>query len=267
MAARATTLLTLTLVLMVGVMAWCVGAGMVWVRYNAQPRPQPRPYDTFPYGVLRVGIDPSNPPFAFYTNNEMVGLDVELGRALARHIGIEVRFVPLGFDGLYDALFTDSIDVLMSVNVDASRFDKVSYGAPYFDNGWVLVSTPMLALENWRDLPTHTLALEFGSEADGMSRAWSRRIAAFTVLPYERPDDALDAVRYDVADAALVENLTLAQYNRSHTDFEHVVSLQTHVPLAFAVRSDHTAMAQRLNEILRQMQQSGELQAILARWL
>jgi ABC-type amino acid transport substrate-binding protein len=267
MATRAFTFLAIIAFASVGIMAWCVGAGMVLVRYSAQPRPVVRPYETFPYGVLRLGIDPSNPPFAFYTDGEMVGLDLELGRAIARHIGIEVQFVPLGFDGLYDALFTDGIDMLTSINVDSSRFDKVTYIEPYFDNGWALVSKPDTPLGSWRDLANLSVALEFGSEGDGLTRSWLRRTSPFTVLPYELPDYALDALRYEVADAALVEHLTLAQYQRQHPDFQPSVTLQTHVPLALAVRSDHSTMARQLSDIMRKMQQTGELQAILARWL
>lgn len=267
MAARAATIVSLITLIAIGALAWCITGGMLLVRYNADLRPQQRPYEIFPYGVLRVGIDPSNPPYAFYADNEMIGLDLELSRAIAAHIGIKVQFVPLGFDGLYDSLFTDGIDMLTSMNVDSGRFDKVTYVEPYFDNGWVLVTASETTLQSWRDLSSLQLALEFGSEGDGLARGWSRRIAPFEVLPYELPDYALDAVRYGQADVALVENITLSQYMREHPDFGHHASFQTNVPLALAIRSDHLPMAQKIREVIQLMQQTGELQAILARWL
>ena len=42
-------------------------------------------------GVLRVGLDPSWPPFEYVdgASGEVVGLDVDLARAIGRELGIE----------------------------------------------------------------------------------------------------------------------------------------------------------------------------------
>ena len=58
----------------------------------------------------------------------MKGLDIELGEAIAAEIGLPVRFVNIGFYGLYDALRTGEVDLLIAaLLVDPARTEDVRY--------------------------------------------------------------------------------------------------------------------------------------------
>ena len=43
-------------------------------------------------GTLRIGIDPTFPPFALAQNDTLEGIDIDLGRALAADLGLEPQF-------------------------------------------------------------------------------------------------------------------------------------------------------------------------------
>src|SRR5210317_512895 len=57
-------------------------------------------------GVLRVGLDPTYPPFEVSDGDGAVGLDIDLANALASELGLNSEFIYFGYDGLYDALAT-----------------------------------------------------------------------------------------------------------------------------------------------------------------
>ena len=65
---------------------------------------------------MRIGVDASYPPFAVATADDLFGLDIDLGSALGERLGIPVRFVNMGFDGLYDSLRADQVDVVISAH-------------------------------------------------------------------------------------------------------------------------------------------------------
>ncbi len=52
-------------------------------------------------GVLKVGIDPTFPPFEELNGEDLAGIDVDLANALGADLGIDVEFVYFGYDGLY----------------------------------------------------------------------------------------------------------------------------------------------------------------------
>lgn len=237
-------------------------AGGWWLAKESQSAPL-RPQVRFPDGLLRIGIDPSYHPFALDNNGHFDGFDVELAQALATELGLQVQLVAVGFDGQYDALFTGRVDVLTSVGVDSTRSDKVIYTQPYTDTGWVLVSRPSDRLSQWQELGNRQLAVEFGSEGDAMARGWLRRLQPFTLLPYELPEYALDALRTGDANAALVAALTFSLYPAS--GFAHV--FVTHEPIALAVRAGDNAAADLLNDALQTLESDGILTTLRHRWL
>jgi ABC-type amino acid transport substrate-binding protein len=95
-----------------------------------------------PSGLLRVGVDPSYPPFASIDSaGQLQGLEIALAQALADELAVHVHYVVLGYDGLYDALATDRADVLVSALVVNPAFSAaVRYTTPYYDAGLRLVS-------------------------------------------------------------------------------------------------------------------------------
>jgi arginine/lysine/histidine transporter system substrate-binding protein len=221
----------------------------------------------FHVGVLRVGLDPSRPPFAFFADDDFVGLEVELGHALADEIGVPVQFVGLGFDGLYDALRTDRVDVVIAGLQPVYHMDGnvAVYSRHYFDAGLVLVSEA--GYEDMRDLPGNSLAYEFGSPADAEAHRWLRRVRPYDLRPYELPEYALDALRLGEADAALVDRVTVRQYLRDYPDMTVTYETITHAWYTVTIREDRPDALAVINSALQQLDDSGRLDTIIDEWL
>jgi polar amino acid transport system substrate-binding protein len=240
-----------------------IAALCVW--RNLRPRP---PTIAFPYEVLRIGIDPSYPPFAVHNGQEVVGIDIDVGNAIGAALDIPVQFVLTGFDGAYDALATDRVDILISaLVVNPLRTQEVRYTQPYFDNGLVLVSPLDAPLAGMAELGGRRLAVEFGGTADHEARLWQRRSAVFELHPYELPTYALDAVRFAQADAALVDATTYRLYQREHADWQAQAHYITSSPYAIAVRLDRDLTWQAVQATLERLSADGTLTQILQKWL
>lgn len=226
------------------------------------------PREVFHAGELRIGLDPSRPPFAFFTpDGEYVGLEVDLGRALADEIGVPVRFVGLGFDGLYDALKTNNVDVVIAGLQPVYHIDgnAAVYSTHYFNAGLVLVSEA--GFEDMRDLPGYALAYEFGSPADAEAQRWLRRVRPFDLRPYELPEYALEAMHVGEADAVLVDAATARLYLREHPEFDASAEQITHAFYTVTLRNDRPDMLGVINDTLQQLYDDGTLDDILDEWL
>lgn len=264
---RLTLRLTLRLtrrLVQVLVLAAVLVVAFLLIRRATQPPVPPR--DLFPYAELRVGVDPSSPPFAAISEDSLFGLEIDLARELGARIGLPVRFVALGYDGLYDALKTDQVDALLaSLTIDNTRLSDVHYSQPYFNAGLVLVSDNQI--KQMEDLPAHRLAYEFGSEADSEARTWLRRIFPFETRPYERPTDALDAARLGDADAALVDVVSARLYLRDHPGWNAHTTVVTDNLYAVATQSRRPEISFAIRDTLKTIIDDGTLQALIDRWL
>ena len=63
-------------------------------------------------GALRVGIDPGIRPFSFQDASGWHGFDADVANELAARLNLRVQAVTVGYDGFYDALTRNVVDVL-----------------------------------------------------------------------------------------------------------------------------------------------------------
>jgi Na+/H+-dicarboxylate symporter len=83
-------------------------------------------------GTLRVGYDRTNLPFSFFNaDGQLVGLDVELGVALAEALGVKAELVPVRWDELATVLADGLIDVMPGVWYRPYWFSALRLSEPY----------------------------------------------------------------------------------------------------------------------------------------
>ena len=218
-------------------------------------------------GVLRVGLDASFPPFETLDDDgQIIGLDVDISRAIAADLGVKAEFVNIGFDGLYDALLAHRVDLILSgLPYDPRLTQDVAYSRHYFNAGQMLVArrddTRINAI---KDLAGHVLAVEWGSQADMEARRLTQNVTGLTLLRRDSAADALDALFKDQADAAIVDAVSGVRA------FPRGLKIITYVSddwYVAAVDIDSPALLEAVNKALLRLEQSGDMAKMQARWL
>lgn len=186
---------------------------------------QQQPPDTYlqaiyKSGTLRVGLDPTYPPFESLSGGQYVGYDVDLAKAIGNDLGVKVQFEPLALDTQYDALAANKVDVLISaLPFIYQRQKEVRYSEPYYQSGQVIAVRPgNTPIKTEADLQGKRVGVELGSNGDTDARQLAR-----TTLPsmqvisdYHSAGEALNALSNGAVDAAIVDNLSAQEYLTAH---------------------------------------------------
>lgn len=254
----------------IALLVLCAGLALWWLTRPGRPlgRVDGAWYRSQVNGDLYVGLDPSYPPFAEWTPDGIAGIEADIARELGRRWGVETSILIMGYDALYDALYTGQVDFLIAgLRVDPSRTEWVHYSVPYFDAGQVLVSRRAAPVQSMAELDGGSVAVELASAGDTGAQRWQRRLQALEIVHYLLPQEALDAMRAGQVDAALVDTISARQYADVHPDV--VLADTTTVPdrYVIAVRKGDFRMAHEIDQALDAMHEDGTLDAILARWL
>lgn len=220
-------------------------------------------------GVLRLGIDPTFPPFGFVGPSGLEGLDVDLAHAVASTLGLRAEFVHLSYDALYDALSTGQVDVLISALIVApERTRDFAYSQSYFDAGetlFFLASNSEIA--GMETLSGRLLAVELGAQGHVEATAWSRRVTDLEVMTYNSGDEAMTAVLSGEADAALVDAVTGRLFTMTRPGLQRGIRQVTSEPYAMVVRQQDSLLLEKLDSSLEGLRSSGQLQQIVEKWL
>jgi ABC-type amino acid transport substrate-binding protein len=239
----------------------CLPVMLWWLTQERHPPVS----EVFPSGQLVVGIDLSYPPFGgLDADGQPVGLDIALAHALADRLGLSVTLVPLGYDGIYDAVTTGRVDLALGgTRVDPQRHGTdTRYTWGYFDNGLLLVSPPSRPLSDGQALTGQHLAVEYGSAAHAEARLWQRRVLGLTLELAPTSADALAWAQTGARNVtgALVETLTVLEGGAGW----HTARL-TSAPIAGVVDADRRAVLYHLNTALLTLLNSGDLDRLLER--
>jgi polar amino acid transport system substrate-binding protein len=223
-------------------------------------------------GILRVGLDPTYPPFESGDVPPLEGFDIDLANAIAADLNLEAQFTYFGYDGLYDALQTGQVDVLISaLVVSPERTRDFAYSESYFNAGQILIAPESSNLTTIESLNNHTLAVELGAEGHVLATTWQRQLPELTIMPYNSPDAALTAVTTGEAAAVLIDSISGRLFLKNTpndlftTDF--TFETITEEPFAFVTRIEDRVLLEKLNESLRRLKQNGTLETIDRRWL
>ena len=95
-------------------------------------------------GTLRIATEPTFVPFeSVDENDQLVGFDIDLARALAHDLGVEAEFVTVDWNSIIPTLISKKSDLIMSgMTITEERKRTVDYSDPYFHTiTSVLVST------------------------------------------------------------------------------------------------------------------------------
>ncbi len=159
-------------------------------------------------GKLRVGMSGNQPPLNFKSKSgEMMGLEVDLARALAIMMGVDLDIVQKPFGELLGALQKGEVDLVMSgMTITPARNMKAAFVGPYILSGKsILTESATLAKADASDDlddPKLTLTALAGSTSEDFVKAFAPKAKLETTQDY---DAAVKLVLEGKADALVAD--------------------------------------------------------------
>jgi polar amino acid transport system substrate-binding protein len=233
-----------------------------WPATAAEPDPGPA------QTLLVVGGDQSYPPYEFLDHEgRPAGFNVDLTRAIARTVGVQVEFRLGRWADMRHALETGGIDALQGMSFSEERARTVAFTPPS-----LLVHHAVFARRGARPIRTlddlagmEVLVLRSGIMHDTLLRAHP----SVKPVPVDTHADVLRqlaAGRHDYALMAKLPGLYLVR-ELGLSNLEAMGRPAAVERYGFAVKRGDEALAARLAEGLAIVKNTGEYQSISDAWL
>lgn len=235
-------------------------------------------------GVLRIGIDVGTRPFSYWDGKDWAGDDAAVAHELARRMHLALEPVNVGYDGLYDSLNTDRVDVSMSALVpDAGRSREAAFSVPYVDVGIRLIGPAVTEFTGAESLANSRVGTVLGSDADTVARYYERRVAGLQLTNVASAEVLIDGLRVGTFDWVLADarrifgkeasclpvqastQTSASRLATSHSTWQ-CIALEPR-PYVLAVRASNRQLLVRVNSALAEMQRDGTLGRIATAWL
>lgn len=163
-------------------------------------------------GELRIGTEGTYAPFTFHdSSGELVGFDVEIGRAIADRLGVEARFVEGPWDGLIAGVDAGRYDVVINqVGITGERQAKYDFSEPYIASKAVLiVRADNDAIAAFEDLDGRTSAQSLTSNYGKLAEE-----KGATLVGTDGFDQSIALVIQGRADATINDSLSFFDFKK-----------------------------------------------------
>ena len=218
---------------------------------------------------LRVGMDLSYPPFeTIGPDGQPAGVSVELGQALADHLGRPLIIENIPFTGLIPALKSGKIDVIVSsMTSSPERAKTVTFSDPYLTTGLGALLPAASTAQGLDDLdqPGRAVVVRQGTTGEVFARANLRQAR---VLPLDKESACVLEVTQGKADAFIYDQMSVFQNAKRNprTTRALLSPLQTE-SWAIALRQGNDELLARVNAFLAKFRTDGGFDRLSEKYL
>ena len=219
---------------------------------------------------LRIGTVEQAPPLAFRQKARWQGLEVDLGRALAKRLEMTPVFIAFPPDQLPAALLSGKVDILMAgIVVTEERRVQMDFSTPFLVVGQAALIRSSDLFRFNTDIRIRSSDARAGVIAESAGDALVSRYFPNAVrVPLESPESGADALLRGDIDLFLHDAPAAWWIAQRHPETLAVAPpLFAKGEIAWAFRRGSVALRESANHALEAWQQDGTLESILRRWI
>ena len=240
----------------------CAAFGAAGCLSSPSPRPPAQ-------AALRIGTVAESPPMAFRSKGRWTGLEIDLGRALAKRLDMKPVFVALPPDQLAPALLDGRVDLLMAgLSITEERRVQMDFSSPYLVVGQTALLRTADRLRYNTEIKIRAASGRVGTVAGSSGgRHVSRYFTHAQRVEFPSAGEAVAALRQDQIDLLVHDAPALWWLARSHNELALAPVLFARAEVAWGFRRGSVTLRESANQALAQWQQDGTLEAILKQWI
>ncbi len=211
-------------------------------------------------GTLLIATEGNWSPWTYHDeNDQLTGLDVEIGTLIARGLGVEPQFLETDWDSILAGVDTGRFDIACNgVGYTETRAEKYSFSTPYvYTHKVLVVAADNEDIKTVDDLSGRTTANSASSTYAQLAEEHGATVTYVNTL-----GETVQLLEQGRVDATINAEVSIQDYLREHPDAKiKIVQVLDGEPVAYPVRKgeESDTLIAAINEILEAARQDGTL--------
>lgn len=219
-------------------------------------------------GTIVVGLEGDWAPWSYVgEDDELTGYDVEVAKAIADKLGVELQIVPGEWDGLFAGMDAGRYDLVINgVEVTEDRAEKYDFADPYaYIRTALIVRGDNDDIHTFEDLKGKKTANSIASTYMNLAESYGATCYGVATL-----DETLTMVLQGRVDATLNAIVSYTDYMSQHPDSNLKVVATTedasNVAIPMRKGDDTATLRKAVNQAIAELREEGTLSELSIRF-
>lgn len=215
-------------------------------------------------GKLVMVTNAEFPPYEYHDNNEIVGIDADIARAIAAKMGMELEIQDMAFDSLIPAVQSSKADFTAAgMTVTDDRKENVDFTDTYAKAAQVIIVMEGSEIATPDDLANKKIGVQTGTTGD----IYSEDIEGADVQRFNKGMEAVMALTQGKIDAVVIDREPAKVFVTENEGLKILDEAFTEEEYAIAVKKGNTELLDKMNAAIKELKDSGELQKIVDKYI
>jgi polar amino acid transport system substrate-binding protein len=213
---------------------------------------------TIKKGVLAVGVESGYPPMEYYDTDgvTLIGFDIDLTKALAEKLGLEVKYIDTRWEGIFSGLDTNRYDIAVNITILPERKRKYNFTKPYIDSFMTIAAlkNSRLQIEKPQDIEGFRVSFQGNTTAQYFTEKLKGEGVRFTSFSYDKITNCFDDLKLGRVDLIVVDNIVAFDYAaKENSPFEVLWSGQADEYIGICLKKGNDALTDALDDALDEL--------------
>ena len=220
-------------------------------------------------GTLIMGTNAAFPPYEYYENGEIVGIDAEIAKAIGEKLGYEVEILHMDFDTLIPAVVSGKVNFAMAgMTVTEERLQSVFFSTSYAKGVQAIIvpeGSPITCVDDlYAEGAAYKVGVQEGTTGDIYC---TDDFGEELTFKYKNGAEAVAALVAGKLDCVIIDNNPAKAFVDAN---EGLVLLETSYAdedYAAAISYDDPELCEKFNAAIEELIADGTIAAILEKYI
>lgn len=213
-------------------------------------------------GTLTIGLEGTFKPYGYRKDGKLTGFEVDLGKAVAKKMGLKAKFVPTKFDSLVAGLNVGKYDVVMNNMAETkARKQKYLFSTPYIYSKAQLAVKKDSSIKQITDIKGKKVAQTTTSNNAGDAK----RLGA-TITPTDGFQQSIDLVSQGRAAGTINSREAFYAYFKQNKNSNvKLINADDEIAdqkISAMVTKKHTKMQKQISKAIQELRADGTLKKL-----
>lgn len=215
--------------------------------------------------VLVMATNATFPPYEYYDGEDIVGIDAEIGKAIADKLGMDFKIEDMEFNSIISYVNNgDNVMGMAGMTVSEDRKLQVDFSSSYANGVQVVIVKKGSDIKTVDDLAGKKIGVQLSTTGDIYA---TDDFGAEMVTQYNKATDCVLGLKNGDVDAVIIDNAPAQTFVAENDTLKLLETEYANEDYAICVKKGNTQLLDKINGALNELTADGTVKKIIDKYI